>query len=647
MKKILFSLFITLNFCFLVAQDSQTLFELDGNPISTSEFEKVYTKNNINNQADYSEASLNEYLELFINFKLKVAEAEALQMDTIPAIKNELKTYQKQLLKNYANDKEVSEALLQEAFERSKFEIDASHILVLWPNSYPSASDSAKVLKEIQSIKKGLNPANFAQKAKLKSQDPSAKDNEGRLGYLTSFQTVYPFENALYVTKSGEISGPVATQFGYHLVLVHDKRPARGKIKTAHILIKSKSKDVEEKQTEAKNKIEKIHSELKAGEVTFETAVKQYSEDKKTKFQGGKLPELSSAEMITEFADAAFSLKVDGDISAPILTSIGWHIIQRVSKTEMGSFDEMKTPLANNIARDSRSNVAQVKNNEDSKKQFGFSTNPKALDNLIQDMSKSFDSGSFKIDESTYQSPLFTIGDHTYLQNDYIKYAKNTLKKATKLSELSSLLRSNFDKFQSSKIQQYREDHLAEINEDYKDLMKEYHDGILLFELTDKEVWSKAVMDTSGLKAFHAENKMNYMWSDRVAYTSYTFKDEQIANKGAKLIKKGLSPAKILGKLNKKESMVTMKTAKIETADFDLVDTSLEEGAVVIDKLEDGKLTYKVVNTLFKPEPKLLSETRGYVISDYQGYLEKEWITSLKQKFSIEVNKEVFNSLIR
>ena len=648
MKKFFFSLSLLIYVSCLSAQDTQTLFTLDGEAITTAEFEKIYTKNNINNQADYSEASLNEYLDLFINFKLKVAEAEALQMDTIRSIKSELSTYQKQLVKNYANDKEVSEALLQEAYDRSTLEVDASHILVRWPSSYPSAKDSALVLKQIMNIRKGLRASSFAKQAKLKSQDPSAVENSGRLGYLTAFQTVYPFENALYKTKAGEISAPVATQFGYHLVLVHDIRAARGKIKTAHILIKSKEGDSPEKRALAKATVNQIYQDLVEGVVDFTTAVKQYSQDSKTKFQEGQLPELSTAEMITEFADAAFAIEKNGDFAEPVQTALGWHIIQRVSKTEIGTFDEAKSGLSSKISRDSRSNVAQTKNDQDSKVNFGYTTDKNYVNELIFDLAKSYDSGTFTLNEEDYTATIFSIGEDAFTQKDFVVYLKKTVKKAVpNPSVLPALLKGAYDKYESMKIQQYREKHLAEINEDYKDLMQEYHDGILLFELTDREVWSKAVMDTAGLKKFYDENKSNYMWSDRIAYTSYIFYNEKAALKGLKFINKGMSSATILAKLNKKETQVTTKSSKVLVEEFNYGSADIVVGSVFSNKLEDEKNEKIVVDALLGPETKKLNETRGYVISDYQSYLEKNWIINLKQKYRIQVNQEVFKSMIK
>ena len=647
MKKIIYATLFLGQLFLLHAQTDNVLFSIDGKAVSTEEFERVYTKNNINNQADYSKASLDEYLNLFINFKLKVTEAEALQMDTIPTINSELKTYQKQLVKNYVNDKEVSEALLQEAYERSELEVDASHILIRWVNDYPSPADSALALKAILDLKKKANLNNFNEIAKASSQDPSAKDNFGRLGYLTVFQTVYPFENALYQTKPGQISEPVATQFGYHLVLVHDVRPARGRIKTAHLLIKSKESDNAAQKAEAKASIDQIYLELKEGKYDFDSAVKKFSQDTKTKYQAGKLPELSSGEMISEFADAAFSLARDGDFSEPILTDIGWHIIQRISKTEIPSFETAQYDLKSKIARDSRANVAQIKNIEDSKKQFGFSMNKKSADALVKAMIESLVNGEITIATKAFNTELFRIGSDTFIQSDYIKFAKSTLKPSKQNEEMALAIKLNLTKYQSLKIQDYRETHLAEINADYKNLMQEYHDGVLLFELTDREVWSKAVMDTSGLSAFYDKNKMNYMWKDRMVYNKFVFNNEFAASKGVKFLLKGKTPAFTLEKVNKKGNLVRLETVKAEQANLDVADQPWEENASKKVINADGTVDYYLVDKIVGPEVKKLSETRGYVISDYQNFLEKEWIEKLKVKYQVKLNEEVFKSLIK
>lgn len=641
MKKIIF--IVPLFFQFLTAQNNnETLFTIDNESVSVAEFERVYTKNNINNQADYSKASLDEYLNLFVNFKLKVKEAEMLQMDTIPSIKQELESYKVQLVKNYANDKEVTEELIKEAYERSQYEVNASHILVLWPNSYPSAADSAKTLKAINLIKKKATPKNFNELAKTSSQDPSAKDNGGNLSYLTVFQTVYPFENALYSTKVGEISEPIATQFGYHLVFVHDKRPARGKIKTAHILIKSKETDSDTDKATAQQKAQSIYNELIQGTINFEAAVPKYSEDAKTKFKAGKLPELSSAEMLSEFGDAAFALENDNEFSKPIKTPIGWHIIKRLSKTEVPAFEDAEQDLAVKVNRDSRSNVALEKNIEDSKLKFGFSQN-KASFNEVE---AALIAGNIT-DVEKYNKEIFTIGEQKFFQKDFINYTQKNLKFDKNDSNRASKIKSVYNKFQGEYIQKYRETHLAEINEDYKNLMQEYHDGILLFELTNNEVWSKAVADTVGLKTFHEANKNNYMWADRADVSTYSFQNDKAAQKGIKFLEKGKNSDFVLSKLNKKENLVKVKKLKVEKENFNNEELEWLKGSNSNKTLEDGSVQYTIVNEILSPMPKALNETKGYVISDYQNYLEKEWIANLKNKYKVEVNNQVFQSLIK
>lgn len=642
MKKIIF--IIPLIFQVLNAQNkaNETLFTVAGEAVSVEEFERVYTKNNINNQADYSKESLDEYLNLFINFKLKVKEAEMLQMDTIQSIKQELESYKVQLVKNYANDKEVTDELIKQAYERSKYEIDASHILLLWPSNYPSAADSAKVLKAINAIKRKATASNFNELAKSSSEDPSAIENSGKLSYLTVFQTVYPFENALYSTKVGEISEPVATQFGYHLVLVHDKRAARGKITTAHILIKSKDTDDAEKQAQAKQKAQSIYNKLVQGTISFDAAVVQYSEDNKTKYQAGKLPELSVAEMLSEFADAAFELKNNNDFSAPVKTSIGWHIIKRVSRKEVPDFEAAEASLASRVSRDSRSNVALVKNVADSKLKFGYKENKANFTEVEKALNK-----NTKLDLSKFDKEIFTIGNRTFLQKDFIPYAQKSLNPKEGNLNNTSQIRALYNSFQNENIQKYRETNLAEINEDYKNLMQEYHDGILLFELTNEVVWTKAVTDTVGLKAFHELNRSNYMWADRANISTFTFQDEKSATKGIKLLGKGKDLDFILKKLNKKSQVVKVYTQKIEKENFNYEGLKWTKGASVKNNLENGSIEYTVVNKISKAEPKELNETRGYVISDYQNYLEKEWLDTLKSKYKIELNNDVFQSLIK
>jgi peptidyl-prolyl cis-trans isomerase SurA len=537
-----------------------------------------------------------------------------------------------------------------EAYERSKFEIDASHILLMWPSDYPSANDSARILKQIKDIKTKVKGNNFAQIAKQYSQDPSAKDNEGRLGYLTVFQTIYPFENAMYATPVGKVSEPVATRFGYHLVFVHDKREARGKIKTAHILIKSKDTDDANTQKIAADRANIIYKEISEGKITFEDAAKQYSEDNKTKFQNGELPELKGSEMMASYADAAFSLKKDGDVAPPTKTSIGWHIVKRISRTETPTFQQAETELKTMVARDSRSNVAQEKMIEDTKTSFGFKANANNKKEIFDVVQKSFQNNKFVTPTNdSYNKVLFTIGNLQVLQSDFIaNFDKNHLRSNPDASKINTL-ENLYSNFENQKITQYREDNLEQIDLDFKNLVQEYRDGILLFELTNNEVWSKAVEDTAGLRTFHEANKEKYMWKERLDFSTYeNISGEKNLKKLKSLVAKGKSSDAILAKLNKKENTVTVKHFLVEKGTDENVDTYIQvEMTSITDLLDNDKFNHTVIHGLRKPEPKKLSETKGYVISDYQDYLEKNWITNLKNKYKVEINQQVFESLIK
>lgn len=628
---------------------AQTLFTIDGVDVDVKEFERVYTKNNVNNQADYSQASLEEYLELYMKFRMKVAEAEALQMDTIKSIKDELATYRKQLAKNYLTNREVTENILQEAYERYQTEIDASHILIMWPNEYPSAKDSANILRQIKQVKAKFNGKNFDKLAQQYSQDPSAKDNQGRLGYLTAFQTIYPFENAMYNTPVGKVSEPVATRFGYHLVYVHDKRPTRGKIKTAHLLIKSKESDSESAKKAAAQKINKIYEQLSNNEITFEVAVKQYSEDTKTKFSRGELPELSANEMLNEFADAVFMIEEDGGISQPVKTSIGWHIVKRISIAETPTFNEIENDLKTRISRDARSNVAIEKTVNDSKEAFGFKTHAKNKKEIFKVLEENYKNNQFDITKTkSYKNPLFTIGDKEVLQHEFAEFLiKNHLRNSSE-NNPKMILERLYQNFENQKILQHRESNLELIDKDFKNLMKEYRDGILLFELTNNEVWSKAVSDTAGLKSFHEKNKEKYMWGERLSYDVYTASDEKTAKKLEKQLKKGKDKEQILSKLNKKNEVLKVKSFKAEKDSNPVVkELEWQKGFTKKSTLEDNKIELIYVNKIINAEPKLLKETRGYVISDYQDFLEKEWIDRLRAKYPIKLYQEVFNELIK
>jgi peptidyl-prolyl cis-trans isomerase SurA len=312
-------LFFTLG---LPAQNNDpVIMMINGEPVSKSEFEYIYNKNNSSNTLD--KKNLDEYVDLFVNFKLKVAEAKTKEIQLRKSYIEELETYRSQLAAPYMVDKETEEEIIKEAYERMKEDVDASHILIK-----SSRTDTAEAYKKIYQLYEKLQKgADFETLAKENSECPSASKG-GHLGYVTAFMTVYPFETAGYNTPAGSFSKPVHTSFGYHMVKVHNHRPTRGTVRIAHIF---KRIENEGKDSQMRQKADSLYQLLQQG-ADFAEIAKKYSDDLQSAARGGEIGWVESGRLPADFEEAAFALKNNGDISAVIKTSFGYHILKLLDK---------------------------------------------------------------------------------------------------------------------------------------------------------------------------------------------------------------------------------------------------------------------------------------------------------------------------
>lgn len=646
------SLFATavLLFCFLApvtaSEDDRTLFTLDGKPITVAEFEYVYNKNNINNQSDYSKESLEEYLELYINFRLKVREAEALGYDTIGAIQQELEGYRKQLANSYLTDREILDDLLEEAYDRNTKVVDVSHIVIL----VDSMPDTAQAWKKITSIQKQLDRGTSFEELAMEYSDDTATGNQGgKLGQFTVFQTFYDFENAMYNTEPGQVSKPVKSRYGYHLIKVNEVQPNPGRLLAGHILKKYPKKATAEDSAAAKAEIQVIYDEILSNEITFEEAAVKYSDDKTSAVKNGQLPWFNVGQMVESFSDAAFALNEDGAISEPVETMYGWHIIKRISSQPLMSFSDMKYQLKKKIEKDERSKVARQALVERIKEEYGFEEYADPLQDIIDELTEAYMYGKWKApDKSIYTETLFEIGDKKVEQVEFVEYLERYHRSPVQTTKAQSV-KTYYDRMVAEVALSYEEDQLEEKYPEFKALMEEYRAGILLFELTDEKVWSKAIEDTAGLKKFHEANKQNYLWDERLQVTIYHCKDKESNELARKLASKGKDFDVILKKANKKgEDKVTAINGKYAKGQYDLIDNiNWVEGQSQNVKNPDGSITFVDVHGIVPPEPKALHEAKGYIVSDYQDYLEKTWIESLRAKYEVKVDQEVFESLIK
>lgn len=627
---------------------SPVLFTIGNEPVYLSEFAYVYNKNNVDDKNGYTEQSLNDYLDLYIKFRLKVKEAESLGMDTLSALSAELETYRKQLSKQYLYDREVSEKLLLEAYERSKLEVNASHILIgIDEPGLPA--DTLKAYKTaIQLRARLLKGEDFAELAKKYSKDPSAQSNGGNIGYFTVLQTVYPFETVAYDTKKGDISMPVRTRFGYHLVKVNDVREAQGEITVAHILLKTPTGADKAMIEEVQARANEIYTEAINGTKTFEELVALYSDDKTTKNKGGLLPPFGTGRMVEEFESAAFNLKKDGDISKPVKTNYGFHIIMRISKQSQPTFEEARGDLKKKIERDTRSEIAKSKLIDGIKEDYNFKENTKARQELYKLIGEKLPEGKFVWeDKAGLTKMLFAIGDKTYTQADFVTYLESKQKK--KRADAPQVV---FDQyyaiFEEEMLLAYEESQLERKYPDFKNLMREYRDGILLFDLTDKKVWSKAVQDTTGLTEFYDGVKGKYMYPERVKTITYTVADPKQAEKVKKYAaKKGVEAT--LAKYNKKDSNTVSTTEGVFEKGQNLLadQTNWKVGFSDIKSTPDGKSMFVEVLALVSPAPKPLQEVKGFVVSEYQDYLEKQWIESLQSRYPVVIFNSVLQTMVK
>ena len=656
MKKsfVLLAIVSILNLIHAQGADNRTLFSVGGQPVTVSDFEYVYNKNNVNNQADYSEKSLRDYLNLYENFRLKVMEAEALKIDTITSLKSELEGYRKQLSKSYLTDREISDKLINEAYERSKIEINASHILIRCDEN-ANPADTLAAYKKIMALKKRLDKGeSFETVAKEASEDPSAKTNGGNIGWFSVFGTIYPFENVAYSLKKGQVSQPVRTEFGYHLVKMNDTRPARGQIRAAHILFRFPDKATQQQKDSIKAKADSVYTLLINSKLSFEDAVRTFSDDKATRSKSGELQWFgsgSSIRMVPEFEDAAFALKKDGDYTKPVMTQYGYHIIRRLEKKDMPSFNDAKADIKKKVERDSRSQEAKNVLVSRIKSENNFVQFPDVKTKLIAKIDTGIAKGNWRADSTLRgnKTPLFTLAGKSYTAGDFVDYMEKNAKRRNDKGK-EALVNEYYEGFVTAKCLDYEESQLEVKKPEFRNLMREYKDGILLFELMDRMVWTKAVKDTLGLEEFRKKNEANYMWGQRADATIFNCNDQKICEEAHKMAEKKKTEDEIKTKLDKDNSKEKVSTidGKYEKGQYDVVDkVDWKPGVSPVKKLNDSTYQFVLINKIDGPAPKSLKEAKGYIVSDYQEYLEKSWLAELRSKYPVVVDESVFRSLVK
>ncbi len=668
------------------------MFDIDGQQIRRSEFMKEFLQSIGKDPSSPKTActyekrqALNEYVELFANFKAKLADAKSKGYDQRPELVRELNQYRAELASPYLLDSATLKEMLKEAYERNKYIVRANHILVKCADN-ASPADTLKAYQRAMSIyKRVMNGENFNQLAleeEQRTEDGIVRDADksktyiaGELGYFTVFDMIYPFENAVYSLNVGEISQPVRTRFGYHIIKLIDKKEYYGQSKVQHIWVRG---DI--KLSTGQSKIEEAYERLRGGE-SFESVAKSLSDDRTTTEEGGRLPMLPVTKLPFEYVEKIADGMHEGDYTKPFHTRFGWHIVKLLHKDTIPDFEDLVSQYKQKLSRDQRNSKPKDRFIADAKKRYSFkdyvneyakdkrgkkmSTPIATLEPLAKMMTDSVFHKKWDYDETVLLNDnqvLFTVGDKKYKLNDFARYvkAKQTVEMKYGLDEY---LNARYKNYIDEEVLKYANENLERDNPEFAALMDEYRNGLVIFAYNEENIWSKAMNDTSGLKTFYYINRAkkdinnpadsNYFWNERARTMVITVADSTCipVSKAFKIVEKARKKKTSLSGTKELLTKAVNKKSKVKNPVAVALET-YEEGrhnelarnewhpGTYIHRTGKGYKIY-VVEQMTNPALKTLQEARGYYITDYQNELEEELIKRLRRKYNVTIHRDV------
>ena len=652
------ALFVMMMPSLLIAQSytKKTLITIGDKQISAREFMDTYEKNNVKTDV-IDKKNIDEYLDLYIDFKLKVTEAENLKMDTMPSFVKELKNYREQLAKPYFSNDDITEELVREAYERMQYDVNAAHILIKCDAKALPVDTLAAYNKAMSVRERILKGEDFGTVAMEMSEDPSARDmaeipgvrkaytgNRGELGYFTAFDMVYPFETGVYTTEVGEVSMPIRSDFGYHVIKVNSKTPALGLVRAAHIFLAADPNDPNKADSILRNKAYNIYNELMKDEMQWSDFVKRYSEDRGTVANNGVLSTFRVNQIVPEFITAVKGLE-PGKISEPVKTSFGYHIIRLVMTTPPSDFETEKTRLEERVERDMRGKISEEIAMKRVMKENNFKENTKVKDEYIATIDSTLAMGWYQ-PESIEDKVLFTIGKESCKLEEFVDYIVGHQRRQGFLSS-SAYAYELYDAFLQEKVFAYEDACLESKYPEFKTLVQEYHDGILLFSLMEEQVWNKAVEDTTGLKDYYERNKHLYMWNDRVKAIVVTSNNKDNVEEITSFLSGDVTADSLRAYLKGNGVQASARASFYQKGDNVNIDAmEWNEGSLsIFESVVDNTTQIIKIIEVRPAEPKSFKEARGLITSGYQNELETLWLQQLKEKYPVEVNQKLLKKV--
>jgi peptidyl-prolyl cis-trans isomerase SurA len=631
-------------FCLAQELNEKTLMTIDGRNVEAGEFIRMYRKN----IEPGKKPDAGNYLDQFIIFKLKVADAVREGYDTTHAFRTELLGYRNQLSQNYLTDNEYPDKLLEKEYNRYLTDINAWHILIsLSPDASPA--DTLKAWEKATAIREEiLKGEPFEKAARRFSDDKSVVSNGGNLGYFNVFQMIMPFEDAAYSLGLNDISGPVRSQYGYHIIKVTDRQPSKGRVKVAHIM-KAVSPDASaEVFGKAKEKIDSIYTQLQEG-ISFGKLAELYSDDRESANRGGELNWFRSGEIIKEFSDAAFSLADTGSFTKPFRTPYGWHIVKLLDRKNPGSFNEEKSFLQSRINKSYLTSLSRKSFIEKLKKDYRFSIDLRTFNWFVLHTDSLIIDGAGKYNRrSMPNSNIYIFADQKFTAGEFADFIE---KKSSKIStsRISDYIKESIESSASESLLKYENLMLEKKNDEFRYLMNEFHDGILLFEISGKKIWNRVNEDTTGLKKYYDKHKTEYLSKPGITAKIYILHNPEGADMLVSAFKRYKDKVNVDDLMirkfnNRNDTLLTIKECRWFKGDESEIDSvSWETG--------NHELRYKGFPAILSIESKIeqhpvdLIEVQGEMMTGFQDDLEEEWIGQLKKKYSVSIDNMVLTEV--
>ncbi len=637
--------FVVILFLFVSATYSQTLFTFGNNAVSKDEFLRAYNKNKT--VTTNKEQSMKDYLDLYIKFKLKVQAAKDKHLDTLPALQSDLQNFRTQVEENYLKDETQVQVLTDEAFARSQKDIHTQHFYVSI-NEKMTPADTLQLYKAINEVYEELNKGAKDYDeiiSEIKEKIAPVQGND--MGWITAFTLPYEFENIVYGLKPGQVSKPYRSKKGWHIFKNDGERPAVGKIRIAQILFAVPAGNMNIRD-HAKQLADSVYKALKAG-ADFGEMAKKYSDDRMTFMNGGLLPDFGVAKYDGAFEQKAFSLKNDSDISEPFQTEYGYHILKRISRLPVPANKSDETYMYNlgqEVLKDSRIASAKEKFVKEVLSKTGYRKNNLINEKDLWKVTDTFSISNKKIASGNVNAKtvLFSFDNAKVNVGDWLQYVRNvnTTYGAHAEQTYPDLLKNYVS---IAALENYRK-RLQNFNPDFKYQLQEFKDGNMLFEVMEREVWSKASSDSVGQEKYYREHKANYKWNASADAILFSCANSSVAKNAFEQINKGKTWKDLV---SENSSQIQADSGRYELSQIPVEGTiEFKPGLVtvpVVNKGDGTAIFAEVLETYPEGQQRNFIDARGLVINDYQNFLEKKWIDELKKKYPVTVNQKVFRTL--